>query len=51
MQRDDDLEKLEEQRKEEVADIKSERFNKMYFPEDFLIHKPQHHDDEIEDGD
>ena len=45
MSRDDELEKLEETRIEDVAEIKTERFNKIYFPEDF----PIRHDDEVND--
>lgn len=48
MQHDNEVEKVEEKRIEEVAEIKTERFNRIYFPEDFPI---VHHDDEIEDGD
>ena len=44
----DEVLNLEEKRIEEVANIKVERFNRIYFPEEFPV---VHHDDEIEDGD
>lgn len=52
MSLNEEMEKLEDQRLAEVAQIKTDRFNRLYFPEDFhLPTPPQHHDDELGEDD